>query len=71
MVDSASMLTAFVFASFLYLVYIFWLVYVRGDSGDEGCFDLTDTDAKVIGWTSLIVMAVWGIFLTQRSSRGW
>lgn len=65
MVDSASMLTAFIFVTVLYLGYIFWLVYVRGDSGDEGCFDLTDTDAKVLGWTSLIVMAVLGIFLTQ------
>lgn len=65
MVDSASMLTAFIFVTVLYLGYIFWLVYVRGDSGDEGCFDLTDTDAKVLGWASLIVMAVLGIFLTQ------
>ena len=63
MVDSASMLTAFIFVTVLYLGYIFWLVYVRGDSGDEGCFDLTDTDAKVLGWASLIVMAVLGIFL--------
>lgn len=63
MVDYASMLTAFIFVTVLYLGYIFWLVYVRGDSGDEGCFDLTDTDAKVLGWASLIVMAVLGIFL--------
>lgn len=65
MVDSASMLTAFIFVTVLYLGYIFWLVCVRGDSGDGGCFDLTDTDAKVLGWASLIVMAVLGIFLTQ------
>jgi hypothetical protein len=64
MVDSASMLTAFVFASFLYLVYIFWLVCIRGDSGDEGCFDLTDFEAKVIGWVSFAVMLIWGVFLT-------
>lgn len=63
MVDSASMLTAFIFVTVLYRGYIFWLVYVRGDSGDEGGFDLTDFEAKVVGWVSIIVMLVWGVFL--------
>lgn len=62
MVDSASMLTAFTFASFLYLVYVSWLV-LACSVGDEGGFDLTDFEAKVTGWVSLIVMLVWGVFL--------
>lgn len=62
MVDSASMLTAFTFASFLYLVYVSWLV-LACSVGDEGGFDLTDFEAKVTGWVSIIVMLVWGVFL--------
>lgn len=62
MVDSASMLTAFTFASFLYLVYVSWLV-LACSVGDEGGFDLTDFEAKVVGWVSIIVMLVWGVFL--------
>ena len=62
MVDSASMLTAFTFASFLYLVYVSWLV-LACSVGDEGGFDLTDFEAKVTGWVSIIVMLVWGAFL--------
>lgn len=64
MVDSASMLTAFIVVTVLYLGYIFWLVFVRADSGDEGGFDLTDSDASVMGWLSLFIMLVWGVFLT-------
>lgn len=62
MVDSASMLTAFTFASFLYLVYVSWLV-LACSVGDEDGFDLTDFEAKVVGWVSIIVMLVWGVFL--------
>lgn len=62
MVDSASMLTAFIFVTVLYLGYIFWLV-LACSVGDEGGFDLTDFEAKVTGWVSLIVMLVWGVFL--------
>lgn len=62
MVDSASMLTAFTFASFLYLVYVSWLV-LACSVGDEGGFNLTDFEAKVTGWVSIIVMLVWGVFL--------
>lgn len=62
MVDSASMLTAFIFVTVLYLGYIFWLV-LACSVGDEGGFDLTDFEAKVIGWASIIVMLVWGVFL--------
>lgn len=62
MVDSASMLTTFTFASFLYLVYVSWLV-LACSVGDEGGFDLTDFEAKVVGWVSIIVMLVWGVFL--------
>lgn len=64
MVDSASMLTAFIVVTVLYLGYIFWLVLVRADSGGEGGFDLTDSDASVMGWLSLFIMLVWGVFLT-------
>lgn len=62
MVDSASMLTAFIFVTVLYLGYIFWLV-LACSVGDEGGFDLTDFEAKVVGWVSIIVMLVWGVFL--------
>lgn len=62
MVDSASMLTAFTFASLLYLVYVSWLVLACSVE-DEGGFDLTDFEAKVTGWVSIIVMLVWGVFL--------
>lgn len=62
MMDSASMLTAFTFASFLYLVYVSWLV-LACSVGDEGGFDLTDFEAKVVGWVSIIVILVWGVFL--------
>lgn len=62
MVDSASMLTAFIFVTVLYLGYIFWLV-LACSVGDEGGFDLTDFEAKVTGWVSIIVMLVWGVFL--------
>lgn len=64
MVDSASMLTAFIVVTVLYLGYIFWLVLMRADSGGEGGFDLTDSDASVMGWLSLFIMLVWGVFLT-------
>lgn len=62
MVDSSSMLTAFTIVSILYMGYVSWLV-LACSVDDEGGFDLTDTEAKIIGWVSLIVMLVWGVFL--------
>ena len=60
--DSSSMLFAFIVVSILYMGYVFWLIHLWG-IGDEGGGDLTDTEAKVVGWVSLIVMLVWGVFL--------
>lgn len=62
--NSGSLFFALLIVSVLYLGYAFWLVLGRGDPGDEGLFDLTDTDASVIGWVSIFVMLIWGAFLT-------
>lgn len=62
MVDSTSMLFAFIVVSILYMGYVFWLIHLWG-IGDEGGGDLTDTEAKIVGWLSLIVTTVWGVFL--------
>lgn len=63
MVENASLFGAFILASILYLGYVSWLV-LACSVGDEGGFDLTDFEAKVIGWVSLAVMLIWGVFLT-------
>ena len=63
MVENASLFGAFILASILYLGYISWLV-LACSVGDEGGFDLTDFEAKAIGWVSLAVMLIWGVFLT-------
>lgn len=62
--NSGSLFFALLIVSVLYLGYAFWLVLGRGDPGDEGLFDLTDTDASFIGWVSIFVMLIWGVFLT-------
>lgn len=62
MVENASLFGAFILASILYLGYISWLV-LACSVGDEGGFDLTDFEAKVIGCVSLAVMLIWGVFL--------
>lgn len=61
--DSGSLFGAFILASILYLGYAFWLV-LACSVGDEGGFDLTDTEARFIGWVSIFVMLIWGVFLT-------
>lgn len=63
MVENASLFGAFILASILYLGYVSWLV-LACSVGDEGGFDLTDFEAKAIGWVSLAVMLIWGVFLT-------
>ena len=62
--NSGSLFFALLIVSVLYLGYAIWLVLGRGDPGDEGLFDLTDTDASFIGWVSIFVMLIWGVFLT-------
>ena len=61
--DSGSLFFAFLLASILYLGYAFWLV-LACSVGDEGGFDLTNTEARFIGWASIFVMLIWGVFLT-------